>query len=204
MVSLLPRNSQDFTTKLFLMFKRIPLVSLVAVLVVSLLSACSVTDHKNLSGQAAKNALEQVMAASEAKYVKEGGTETVYVGKKRYVLLYNPDAPEGEQVAFQDLDSSELPQLGAVEMLRIPALVKLLQNDVPADGTYKLSDNVFTIKAGEFNIQITVKDDLFTQAIVTITTAASQDTTMFATTYGFSKDAKKLLSSATPSPAPAQ
>lgn len=186
------------------MSKRITLGSLVAVIVISLLSACSVTDHKNLSGQAAKNALEQVMSSSEAKYLEEGGTETVYVGKKRYVLLYNPAAPEAEQVAFQDLDSTELPQLGTTEMIRIPALVKLLKNDIPEDGSYKLSDNVFTIKAGEFNIQITVKNDLFTQAIVTITSSTSQDTTMFATTYGFSSDAQKLLSSATPSPAPAQ
>lgn len=200
MISFL-RNSQEFTTKLFLMSKRLSFVSLVAVLTISLLAACSATDNRNLSGAAAKDALTTVVNNSEKLFLSEGGTETVYVGTKRYVILYDPSAEADKQIAFQDLDGTELPQLGKTEMIRITALKNLLNTGLPEGGTYKLSDNVFKIEAGNFTIQITVDKDLIQQAIVTMN---SKDTTMYATTYGFSKDAKKLLSSATPSPAPAQ
>jgi hypothetical protein len=183
------------------MSKRLPIVSLVAVIVVSFLVACSATDNRNLSGAAAKDALTTVVNNSEKLFLAEGGTETIYVGTKRYVLLYDPSAASEKQIAFQDLDGTDLPQLGSTEMIRITALKNLLSTGLPDGGIYKLSDNVFKIEAGNFTIQITVDKDLIQQAIVI---QNSKDTTMYATTYGFSKDAKKLLSSATPSPTPVQ
>ena len=175
-----------------------------AVLLSVVLAACSTTDNRNLSGAAAKDALTTVLKASEKKYLAEGGTETVYVGTKRYVLLYDPTAAADKQVAFQDLDTTDAPQLGTTDMIRITALLNLVSKDLSDKATITLSDNTFKIQDTEVSIQISVEKDLMTQAIVTTAANGANQTTMFATTYGFSKDAKKLLSSATPSPAPAQ
>ena len=115
------------------MSKRFIGATLVALLITAVLSACSITDHKNLSGNAARDAAVAVVANSVKKFEAEGGTETLSVSDKEFVLNYDPSAPNGKQVVTSNLADKTTPTFDDPKSISINALKKLLGSDVLKD-----------------------------------------------------------------------
>lgn len=185
------------------MSKRFIGATLVALLVTAVLSACSITDHKNLSGNAAKDAAIAVVANSVKKFATEGGTETLSVASKEFVLIYDPSAPEGKQVVTSNLADKTTPTFDDAKAISIYALQKLLKSETLADAEYKLSDNIFKITGKNFTIELHTKDDLVVTSVISGQATGINVPQIVVSTYGISKEAQKLFDSAV-EPAPAQ
>jgi hypothetical protein len=185
------------------MSKRFIGATLVALLITAVLSACSITDHKNLSGNAARDAAVAVVANSVKKFEAEGGTETLSVSDKEFVLIYDPSAPEGKQVVTSNLADKTTPTFDDAKSISITALKKLLGSDTLKDAEFKLSDNIFKITGNNFTIELHTKDDLVMTSVISGKATGINVPQIVVSSYGLSKEAKKLFESAV-EPAPAQ
>lgn len=185
------------------MSKRFVGATLVAILITAVLSACSITDHKNLSGNAARDAAVAVVANSVKEFKAQGGTETLSVASKEFVLIYDPAAPEGKQVVTANLADKTTPTFDDLKGISITALQKLLNSSSLADAEYKLSDNIFKITGKDFNIELHTKDDLVMTSVISGQATGINVPQIVVSSYGLSSEAKKLFDSAV-EPATAQ
>lgn len=185
------------------MSKRFIGVTMVALLITAVLSACSITDNKNLSGIAAKNAAIAVVEKSVKKFDTEGGTETLSVGDKEFVLIFDPSAPEGKQVVTTNLADKTTPTFDDAQSISIIALQKLLGSDTFTDAEFNLSDNIFTITGNDFTIELRTENDLVFTSIISGKATGINVPQIVVNSYGLSEEAKKLFASAV-EPTPAQ
>lgn len=182
--------------KVMPMSKRFIGVTLVAVLISAVLSACSITDNRNMSGNAAKEAATAVVENSIKKFKDEGGTETLSVGSNEFVLIYDPAAPEGKQVVTANLANKSNPVYGEKSAISINSLNELLNSDVLANAEFKLSDNIFVITGNEFRIELHTKDDLLMTSVISGKATGSTLPQIVVSSYGISDEARKLFDSA--------
>lgn len=182
--------------KVMPMSKRFIGVTLVAVLISAVLSACSITDNRNMSGNAAKEAATAVVENSIKKFNDEGGTETLSVGSNEFVLIYDPAAPEGKQVVTANLANKSNPVFGDTSAISINSLNELLNSDVLANAEFKLSDNIFVITGNEFRIELHTKDDLLMTSVISGKATGSTLPQIVVSSYGISDEARKLFDSA--------
>lgn len=185
------------------MSKRFIGATLVALLVTAVLSACSITENKNLSGNAARNAAIAVVEKSVKTFATEGGTETLSVADKEFVLIYDPKAPEGKQVVTSNLADKSTPTFDDAKSISINALQKLLTSDTFADAEFTLTDNRFKITGTDFTIELHTKDDLVMTSVISGKATGINVPQIVVTAYGISDEAKKLFDSAV-EPATAQ
>ncbi|MEG0589919.1 hypothetical protein [Aurantimicrobium sp.] len=185
------------------MSKRFIGATMVALLITAVLSACSITDHKNLSGNAARDAATAVVENSIKTFAEKGGTETLSVAKKELVLIYAPSAPKGKQVVTANLADKTPPTFDDPKSISINALKTLLASDIMKDAEFKLSDNVFTITGKDFVIELHTQNDLVMTSVITGKATGSSVPQIVVSAYGISKEAKKLFDSAV-EPATAQ
>ena len=185
------------------MSKRFIGVTMVALLITAVLSACSITDHKNLSGNAAKDAAIAVVANSVKKFEAEGGTETLSVSDKEFVLIYDPSAPKGKQVVTSNLADKTTPTFDDPKSISIKALEKLLGSDLLKDAEFKLSDNIFKIVGNNFTVELHTKNDLVMTSVISGKATGINVPQIVVSAYGLSAEAKKLFKSAVEA-APAQ
>jgi hypothetical protein len=185
------------------MSKRFIGATMVALLITAVLSACSITDNKNLSGNAAKNAAIAVVENSVKTFEKEGGTETLSVANKEFVLIYDPAAPEGKQVVTADLADKTTPTFDDPKSISIRALQKLLASKTFEEAEFTLSDNIFKITGDNFTIELHTKNDLVMTSVIAGQATGVNVPQIVVSAYGLSDEAKKLFNSAV-EPAPAQ
>lgn len=185
------------------MSKRFIGATMVALLITAVLSACSITDHKNLSGNAARNAAVAVVANSVKEFKAKGGTETLSVADKEFVLVYDPSAPEGKQVVTANLGDKTTPTFDEAKSISINALKKLLDSKTFADAEFKLSDNIFKITGTDFTIELHTKNDLVMTSVISGKATGVNVPQIVVSSYGISKEAQKLFDSAV-EPATAQ
>lgn len=178
------------------MSKRFIGATLVALLITAVLSACSITDHKNLSGNAAKDAAIAVVAKSVAEFEAKGGTETLSVSDKEFVLIYDPQAPKGKQVVTSNLADKTTPTFDDAKSISIIALQKLLGSDTLKDAEFKLSDNIFKIVGNNFTIELHTQNDLVMTSVISGQATGINVPQIVVSSYGLSEEAKKLFDSA--------
>ena len=179
-----------------LMTSKLLSVSFIAVVMAVILSACSVTDNRNLRGGAAEDALTTVVNNSVEKFNSEGGTETLSVGSTEYVLIYDPAAPEGKRLVTANLADESVPTFDDEASISIRALQSLLGSDMLTDADFRLSDNVFTIEGEDFSIEIRTANDLVTTSIISGEKTGSVVPQIVVSTYGLSEEALKLFATA--------
>lgn len=175
--------------------KLLPL-SFVAVAMALILSACSVTDNRNLRGGAAEDALTTVVNNSVEKFNTEGGTETLSIGSTEYILIYDPSAPEGKRLVTANLADDSIPTFDDEASISIRALQSLLGSETLTDADFSLSDNVFTIEGEDFSIEVRTANDLVTTSIISGQKTGSAIPQIVVSTYGLSDDALKLFATA--------
>lgn len=185
------------------MTKRFIGATMVAFLITAVLSACSITDNKNLSGIAARNAAVAVVEKSVKTFEEEGGTETLSVADKEFVLIYDPQAPEGKQVVTSNLADKSTPTFDDAKSISIKALQKLLNSESFADAEFTLTDNRFKITGTDFTIELHTKDDLVMTSVISGKATGINVPQIVVSSYGLSEEAKKLFESAV-EPATAQ
>jgi hypothetical protein len=171
-------------------------VSFITVVMAVILSACSVTDNRNLRGGAAEDALTTVVNNSVEKFNTEGGTETLSVGATEYVLIYDPTAPEGKRLVTANLADESVPTYDDEASISIRALQSLLDSDMLTDADFRLTDNVFTIEGEDFSIEIRTANDLVTTSIISGQKTGSVVPQIVVSTYGLSEEALKLFATA--------
>ena len=185
------------------MFRRV-VVALALVLSVSLsVAACSATDNKNLSGQAAQDALNVVVKNSVDTMTTEGGSETLAVGQTQYSIIYDPQAPENKQVVTANLTDNTPATFDSLETVSILALERLLSTELLKEAEVTLTKNVFTIQGKDFLVENYVTDELVYKSNIWSSTTGSKEPQVVVMTYGISQDARTLFDSAT-EPVPAQ
>lgn len=185
------------------MSKRFIGATMVALLITAVLSACSITDNKNLSGAAAKNAAIAVVDKSVKEFEATGGTETLSVAQKEYVLIYNPSAPEGKQVVTANLADKTTPTFDDPTSISIVALQALIASDKLANAEFELSDNIFKITGEAFVIELHIQNDLVMTSVIAGQATGSSVPQIVVSAYGLSDEAMKLFDSAV-EPTPAQ
>jgi hypothetical protein len=185
------------------MFKRLALLVIVCFTAASALSACSATDNRTVSGQAAQEALNIVVDNSVKEFDKAGGSETLAVGQTEYVVIYDPAAPEGKQVVSANLTDNSPPTFEKPEAVSIHALSELVKSQKVKEAEVSLAKNVFTIQGKDFLIEIFVTNDLVYKSNIWSTASGTQDAQVIVTTYGIGEEARKLFDAAT-EPAAAQ
>lgn len=185
------------------MSKRFIGATMVALLITAVLSACSITDNKNLSGNAARNAAVAVVEKSVKTFEEKGGTETLSVADKEFVLIYDPQAPEGKQVVTSNLADKSTPTFDDAKSISIKALQKLLNSESFADAEFTLTDNRFKITGTDFTIELHTKDDLVVTSVISGKATGINVPQIVVSSYGLSEEAKKLFDSAV-EPATAQ
>lgn len=179
------------------MFKRLALLVVIALTATFALSACSATDNKNLSGQAAQDALNTVVKNSVKNMTAEGGSETLAVGQTQYAIIYDPAAPEGKQVVTANLTDGSPATFDSLETVSLLALERLLSTELLKEAEVSLTKNVFTIQGKDFLVEIFVTDDLVYKSNIWSSTSGSKDPQIVVITYGINEDARKLFDSAT-------
>ena len=171
-------------------------VSFIAVAMAVILSACSVTDNRNLRGGAAEDALTAVVNNSVEKFNSEGGTETLSVGVNEYVLIYDPNAPDGKRLATANLADESVPTFDDEASISIRALQSLLGSETLQDADFRLSDNIFYIEGDDFKIEVHTANDLVTTSIISGQKTGSVVPQIVVSTYGLSEEALKLFATA--------
>lgn len=185
------------------MFRRV-VVALALVLSVSLsVAACSATDNKNLSGQAAQDALNVVVKNSVDTMTAEGGSETLAVGQTQYSIIYDPKAPENKQVVTANLTDNTPATFDSLETVSILALERLLSTELLKEAEVTLTKNVFTIQGKDFLVEIFVTDELVYKSNIWSSTSGSKEPQVVVITYGISEESRALFNSAV-EPVPAQ
>lgn len=177
------------TTKLFSL-------SFVAMAMTLILSACSVTDNRNLRGGAAEEALATVVNNSVEKFNSEGGTETLTIGATEYILIYDPTAPEGKRLVTANLADETVPTFDDEASISIRALQLLIESNTLTDADVTLSDNIFTIEGEDFSIEIRTANDLVKTSIISGEKTGSTVPQIVVSTYGLSEEALKLFATA--------
>ncbi len=185
------------------MFKRFVMLLVISITAVVGLSACSATDNRTISGQAAQEALNIVVDKSVAEFDKAGGSETLAVGQTTYVVIYDPAAPEGKQVVSANLTDKSAATFDKPEAVSMHALSDLVKSSKVKEADVSLAKNVFTIQGKDFLVEIFVTNDLVYKSNIWSTASGSQDPQVIVTTYGLSEETQKLFDSATET-APAQ
>ena len=185
------------------MFKRI-FIAIALALVASLtVTACSATDNRNLSGQAAQDALDIVVKNSVKKMTTEGGSETLAVGQTTYAIIYDPQAPEGKQVVTANLTDNSPATFDSLETVSLLELERLLTTPLLEDAEVSLTKNVFTIQGKDFLVEIFVTDDLVYKSNIWSSTSGSKDPQVVVIKYGISEESRTLFNTAVET-APAQ
>jgi hypothetical protein len=177
---------------------------IVATLVVALLVACSspIVSSQPLSGDAAKTAMLKVLDASLAKELEAGVTEQHTIGDTKFILVYDPTAPEGKQVAGMDVSQS-VAVFDTPETMSLNKLKAYLESVGDSLGTVTYDGTSFTIVQGESKIVLLIRNDLIEGSAITSGTSSTPQ--LVATTYSLSDIAQKMLQSAvsnTPTSAP--
>jgi hypothetical protein len=177
---------------------------IVATLVVALLVACSspIVSSQPLSGDAAKTAMLKVLDASLAKELEAGVTEQHTIGDTKFILVYDPTAPEGKQVAGMDVSQS-VAVFDTPETMSLNKLKAYLKSVGDSLGTVTYDGTSFTIVQGESKIVLLIRNDLIEGSAITSGTSSTPQ--LVATTYSLSDIAQKMLQSAvsnTPTSAP--
>ncbi|MDH6422959.1 hypothetical protein [Aurantimicrobium minutum] len=185
------------------MFKRFALLLVLTLTASFALSACSATDNKHLSGQAAQDALHAVVENSVKKLKAEGGSETLAVGQTQYVVIYDPSAAEGKQVVTANLTNNSAATFDKISSVSLLALADLIATDTVKKADVSLTKNVFTVQGKDFLFEIFVTDDLVYKSNIWSSQSGSQDAQIVVITYGINADTQKLFDSAV-EPAPAQ
>ncbi|MFT6534657.1 MAG: hypothetical protein ACJAS7_000689 [Alpinimonas sp.] len=177
------------------MNKRSFATGIVATLVVALLAACSspIVSTQPLSGDAAKTAMLKVLDASLAKELEAGVTEQHTIGDTKFILVYDPTAPEGKQVAGMDVNQS-VAVFDTPETLSLNKLKAYLESVGDSLGTVTYDGTSFTIVQGESKIVLLIKNDLIEGSA--ITSSASSTPQLVATTYSLSDIAQRMLENA--------
>lgn len=178
------------------MLKRFILVLVLALFAGSALSACSATDDKNLSGQAAQDALHSVVANSVKKFDAAGGSETLALGNVQYVVIFDPTAPAGKQVVSANLTDKSTPTFEDPQAVSLHALSSVIDTADVKKAEVSLTKNVFTIQGTDFLIEIFVTDDLVYKSNIWSTASKSQTAQIVVTTYGITAESQKLFDSA--------
>ena len=178
------------------MFKRVTLVIALAIVALLTVSACSATDNKNLSGQAAQDALNSVVKNSVNKITTEGGSETLAVGQTTYAIIFDPNAPKGKQVVTANLTDSSPATYDSLETVSLLALERLLSTKFLKEAEVSLSKNVFTIQGKDFLVEIFVTDDLVYKSNIWSSTSGSKDPQVVVIKYGISEESRTLFNSA--------
>lgn len=179
------------------MLKRLILALVVAVFASSSLAACSATDNKNLSGQAAQDALSSVVKHSVEKMTTQGGSETLAVGQTQYAIIYDPAAPENKQVVTANLTDKTPATFDTLETVSLLALERLISTQLVKDAEVTLSKNVFTIQGDNFLFEVFVNEDVVYKSNIWSSASGSQDPQVVVVTYGISAEARTLFDSAT-------
>lgn len=183
------------------MLKRITGSALVVFLLAAVLTACSATDNKNISGQAAIDALIAVVDKSVTKYDAAGGTETLSTGKTQYAVIYDPAAPEGQQVVSANLTDNSVPAFVDIHTVSMDAMPGFISTLDPKTFDVSLTKNVFTIQGPSMLVEIFVTDDLIYKSHIWSTAAKTKDPQILVTEYGISDASRKLFDSAVAAPA---
>ncbi|MBK5239208.1 MAG: hypothetical protein JJE28_08910 [Actinomycetales bacterium] len=175
---------------------------LVAALVATTLAACSpsIVGTQSLSGEAAKTAMLKVLDASLAKELETGITEQHTIGDEKFILVYDPTAPKGKQVAGMDATQS-VAVYDTPDALSLNKMKAYVDSVGDSFGTVAYNGTSFTIDNSHFAIVLMVKDDIIEGSA--ITAGGSSTPQLVASTYSLSEIAKKILQGATTStPAP--
>jgi hypothetical protein len=170
--------------------------ALVALLLTTLLTACSAADNKNLSGQAALDALSTVVDKSVTKFDAAGGTETLSTGKTQYAVIFDPAAPEGKQVVSANLTDNSVPAFVDIQTVSMHAMAGFVATLNPTSSEISLTKNVFTIQGTDMLVEIFVTDDLVYKSHIWSTAAKTKDPQILVTEYGISKSSRLLFDSA--------
>jgi len=187
-------------------FRSVFMAGVLAVAVITSLAGCapSIVGSQPLSGDAAVTAMHKVLDASLAKEAAVGMTEEHTIGDTKFILVFDPTAPEGKQVAGMD----ETQGVGvfdtpaALSLNKLKAFIDSLGTSL---GTVAYDGTSFSIHNANFTIVLMVKNDLIEGSA--ITGAANATPQLVANTYSFSDVAKQVLhgavvSTAAPTPAP--
>lgn len=177
------------------MNKRVAVAGIIATFVVAALAACSspIVDEQPLSGAAAKTAMLQVLDASLAKERETGVTEQHTIGETKFILVYDPTAPEGKQVAGLDV-TQNVAVFDSPEALSLNKMKAYLDSVGDSLGTVTYDGTSFTIDDGESKIVLLVTNDLIEGSAVT--SGSSSTPQLVATTYSLSDIARQMLQSA--------
>ena len=175
---------------------RIRLLGALSALLVSLLALTACSPLGTSSGADALAHLTTAVDASVAKFDSEGGTETVSMGDYRNLLIYNPDAPEGERVVTANLTDDSVPLFTNEEAISIHALAAIIQDPRVQGASFTEKANRFRIAGDQFVIEVIVENGLVTQSAVVGAAFGSTDPQSVVTSYGLSDDVKKLFATA--------
>ena len=178
------------------MIKRLVSPLLAVMLSAVLLTGCSATENKNLSGAAAKAALVTVIEKSIATFDKDGGSETVQADGGQYALIYIPSAPLGKRVVTADLSQKDSPAFGTEANIALKSLTQLATSKDLADAKYELANDTFSITTETISITIRSRDDLVITTTLEASASGSSTKQVIMTTYGISKEAQALYDAA--------
>jgi hypothetical protein len=120
-------------------------------------------------------------------------TEQHTIGDTKFILVYDPTAPEGKQVAGMDVNQS-VAVFDTPETLSLNKLKAYLESVGDSLGTVTYDGTSFTIVQGESKIVLLIKNDLIEGSA--ITSSASSTPQLVATTYSLSDIAQRMLENA--------
>lgn len=162
----------------------------------------AIVGSEPLSGDAAQAAMLAVLDASISSGLANGLTEQHTIGDTEFVLVFDPTAPDGAQVA--GMDSRE-----SVAIYDTPAALSLNKVKTYLDavgdslGTVTYDGSSFTIGNGDSTIVLIVANNLIEGSA--ITAGGSSTPQLVAITYSLNDVAREILRGAVPrSSAPAQ
>ncbi|MBK5238106.1 MAG: hypothetical protein JJE28_03225 [Actinomycetales bacterium] len=148
-----------------------------------------------------RSALAAGLDASLAKELETGITEQHTIGDKKFILVYDPTATIGKQVAGMDATQS-VAVYDTPDALSLNKMKAYLDSVGDSLGTVAYNGTSFTIDNSHFTIILMVKDDLIEGSAITAGGSATPQ--LVASTYSLSDIAKKILQgAATSTPAPA-
>lgn len=172
-------------------------MGVIATFVVMALTACSpsIVGSQPLSGNAAVTALHKVLDASLAEEARVGMTEEHTIGDTKFILIYDPTAPAGKQVAGMD-PSQGIGVIDTPDSLSLNKLRAFIDSLGDSLGAVAYDGSSLTITNPSFSIALVVKNDLIEGSA--ISTGEKTTPQLVANTYSVSDVARKILRGAVP------
>lgn len=165
-----------------------------AVLLVVVLSGCSAPDSGELTGQAARDQLTIILAASIDAFDSAGGSETTLAGDQQRAVIYDPAAPAGRQVVTVDLSDAGSPAFAEETALSLPSVEDMTATAEFRAADARLEGDTFHIEGDAYGLDVRVKDDRVAQ--IDLTAAGGSAAQSILVTYGIGAEARRLFDAA--------